>query len=116
MMAKYETTRLIDSRLHERDASAAKPVFVGLLNPNSQGGVFINSAPATSYEDTDRDSILNYLAVNLYGGGGGHSIFMKTAGAGLAYQQWHRHQPFPGTSPLLRRAHAGVAADNAICN
>ena len=83
--AKYETTRRIDSRLRERDASAVRPVFVGLLNPNSQGGVFINSAPATSYEDTDRDSILNYLAVNLYGGGGGHSIFMKTAGAGLAY-------------------------------
>jgi Zn-dependent M16 (insulinase) family peptidase len=85
VLAKYETIRLIDARLRERDASAVKPVFVGLLNPNSQGGVFINSAPATSYEDTDRESILNYLAVNLYGGGGGHSIFMKTAGAGLAY-------------------------------
>jgi hypothetical protein len=83
--ARYETIRRIDSRLRERDASAVSPVFVGLLNPNSQGGVFINSAPATSYEDTDRDSMLNYLAVNLYGGGGGHSIFMKTAGAGLAY-------------------------------
>ena len=83
--AKYETNRLIDSRLRERDASAVRPVFVGLLNPNSQGGVFINSAPATSYEDTDRERILNYLATNLYGGGGGHSIFMKTAGAGLAY-------------------------------
>jgi hypothetical protein len=85
VMSKYETTRRIDSRLRERDASAVRPIFVGLLNPNSQGGVFINSAPATSYEDTDRDSILNYLALNLYGGGGGHSIFMKTAGAGLAY-------------------------------
>jgi Zn-dependent M16 (insulinase) family peptidase len=83
--AKYETIRRIDSRLRERDVSAVRPIFIGLLNPNSQGGVFINSAPSTSYEDTDRDSILNYLAVNLYGGGGGHSIFMKTAGAGLAY-------------------------------
>ena len=85
MRAKYDSRRVIDSRLRERDASAVKPVFVGLLNPNSQGGVFINSAPATSYEDTDRDRILNYLATNLYGGGGGHSIFMKTAAAGLAY-------------------------------
>jgi len=83
--AKYDSRRLIDVRLRERDASAVKPVFVGLLNPNSQGGVFINSAPATSYDDTDRDKILNYLATNLYGGGGGHSIFMKTAAAGLAY-------------------------------
>jgi hypothetical protein len=31
-MAKYETNRLIDSRLRERDASAVRPVFVGLLN------------------------------------------------------------------------------------
>ena len=84
-MAKYETIRRIDSRLRERDASAVNPVFVGLLNPNSQGGVFINSAPATSTRTPIATSILNYLAVNLYGGGGGHSIFMKTAGAGLAY-------------------------------
>jgi len=83
--AKYETVRRIDSRLRERDSSATRPIFVGLLNPNSQGGVFINSAPAVSYEDTDRERILNYLATSLYGGGGGHSIFMKTAAAGLAY-------------------------------
>ena len=83
--AKYGTAKIIDSRLRERDAGATAPLFVGLLNPNSQGGVFINSAPATSFEDTDRDKILNYLSTNLYGGGGGHSLFMKTIGAGLAY-------------------------------
>jgi Zn-dependent M16 (insulinase) family peptidase len=83
--AKYESVKLVDSRLRERDPDAIAPLFVGLLNPNSQGGVFINSAPATTYEDTDRDSILDYLSTNLYGGGGGHSIFMKTAAAGLAY-------------------------------
>jgi Zn-dependent M16 (insulinase) family peptidase len=83
--AKYESTKLVDARLRERDASAVRPIFVGLLNPNSQGGVFINSAPATAYEDTGRDKLLDYLSTNLYGGGGGHSIFMKTAAAGLAY-------------------------------
>jgi hypothetical protein len=56
-----------------------------LLNANSQGGVFMNSAPLTSYHDTGRDALLDYLAVNLYGGGGAHSVFMKTIGAGLAY-------------------------------
>ena len=82
---KYDANRRIDLRLRERDASATSPVFVGLLNANSQGGVFIHSAPAASYENADREGILNYLSTNLYGGGGGHSIFMKTAAAGLAY-------------------------------
>ena len=83
--AEYPATSLVRQRLLERDPSATNPVFVGLLNPNSQGGVFLHSAPGTAYEDTDREKLLNYLAAYLYGGGGGHSIFMKTAGAGMAY-------------------------------
>jgi Zn-dependent M16 (insulinase) family peptidase len=83
--ASYATTPLIKRRLLERDPSATRPVFVGLLNPNSQGGVFLHSAPGTGYEDTDREKLLDYLSAYLYGGGGGHSIFMKTAGAGMAY-------------------------------
>jgi hypothetical protein len=58
---------------------------VGLLNPNSQGGVFLHSAPGPVFNDTTRDRLLDSLALNLYGGGGGHSLFMKTWGAGLAY-------------------------------
>jgi hypothetical protein len=81
----YTNTRLVLARLSERDSTAAKPVFVGLLNPNSQSGVFINSAPLTAWEDTSRDKLLDLLAVSLYGGGGGHSVFSKTIGAGLAY-------------------------------
>jgi Zn-dependent M16 (insulinase) family peptidase len=83
--AVYAPVRRIDARLIARDAGAGAPLFVGLLNANSQGGVFVNSAPLTSYHDTSRDALLDYLAVNLYGGGGAHSVFMKTIGAGLAY-------------------------------
>ena len=83
--AVYETPPLILKRLRERDPGAADPIFVGLLNPNSQGGVFLHSAPGTALEDTDRDKLLDFLAAYLYGGGGGHSIFMKTVGAGMAY-------------------------------
>jgi Zn-dependent M16 (insulinase) family peptidase len=83
--AVYETTPLMLKRLRERDSDAANPIFVGLLHPNSQGGVFLNSAPGTAYEDTDREKLLDVLAAYLYGGGGGHSIFMKTVGAGMAY-------------------------------
>jgi Zn-dependent M16 (insulinase) family peptidase len=83
--ATYDRSRLILSRLRERDPGAAEPIFVGLLNPNSQGGVFLHSAEGTGFEDTSRDKLLDYLAAYLYGGGGGHSIFMKTVGAGMAY-------------------------------
>jgi len=83
--AGYDGVRIVESRLRQRDPNVGNPLFVGLLNPNSQGGVFLNSAPLAGFEDTDREKILNYLSTNLYGGGGGHSIFMKTWGAGLAY-------------------------------
>jgi Zn-dependent M16 (insulinase) family peptidase len=88
--AAYSPARRIDARLVSREPlgsekRAGAPLFVGLLNANSQGGVFVNSAPLTGYHDTSRDALLDYLAVNLYGGGGAHSVFMKTIGAGLAY-------------------------------
>ena len=83
--ARRERTNLIWGRLNEREPGAGAPIFAGLLNPNSQSGVFLNSAPLASYEDTDKEKLFDYLSTNLYAGGGAHSIFMKTWSAGLAY-------------------------------
>jgi Zn-dependent M16 (insulinase) family peptidase len=84
--AKYTSARLIESRVLGRASDKDAPVFVGLVNPNSQGGVFLNSAPAATYKDADnRDALLDYLASRLYAGAGAHAIFIKTWGAGLAY-------------------------------
>jgi Zn-dependent M16 (insulinase) family peptidase len=84
--AKYDAKPLIVSRVRERLRSDARPVFVGLVNPNTQGGVFLNSAPMATYADADnREALLDYLASRLYGGAGAHAIFIKTWGAGLAY-------------------------------
>ena len=83
--AVYPANRRIDDRLKGREPAADHPVFVALLNANSQGGVFLNSAPLVNYHDTERDKLLDYLSANLYGGGGAHSIFSKTIAAGLAY-------------------------------
>jgi hypothetical protein len=83
--ATYDTTSLVLKHLREREPSAIRPVFVGLLNPNSQGGVFLHSAGGTAFEDVNPDKLLDFLAAYLYGGGGGHSLFMKTVGAGMAY-------------------------------
>src|SRR5579871_1217927 len=95
--ATYRPVRRIDQRLDGRESQAGDPVFVGLLNANSQGGVFLNSAPAASYRDTSSDKLLDYLASNLYAGHGAHGIFMKTWGAGLAYSNGLRVRPTDGT-------------------
>jgi Zn-dependent M16 (insulinase) family peptidase len=84
--AKYTSTRLVESRVQERLRDKNRPVFVGLVNPNTQGGVFLNSAPTAVYADAgNREALLDFLASRLYGGGGAHAIFIKTWGAGLAY-------------------------------
>ncbi|HLK60682.1 MAG TPA: hypothetical protein VKU00_29230, partial [Chthonomonadaceae bacterium] len=91
--ATYDRTPRILARLRERVPDATKPIFVGLLNPNSQGGVFLNSAPGITYTDTEPESLLRYLAGNLYAGGGAHSVFMQTWGAGLAYSNGIGNSP-----------------------
>ncbi|PYT03550.1 MAG: hypothetical protein DMF65_04000, partial [Acidobacteria bacterium] len=95
--AKYTTARIIESRVRERLGEKNAPVFVGLVNPNTQGGVFINTAPAATYLDADnRDLLLDYLASLLYSGGGAHGIFIKTWGAGLAYSNGVSSSPATG--------------------
>lgn len=89
-------TKLIDARLRARTPEAASPVFVGLVNPNSQSGVFLNSAPSASFKDTETEKLLEYLATRLYAGGGAHGIFIKTWGAGLAYSNGFRGSPAQG--------------------
>jgi Zn-dependent M16 (insulinase) family peptidase len=92
----YGDTKLIDARLQQRSKDARGPVYVGLVNPNSQSGVIMNSAPLLTYVNTDRESLLQYLASKLYGGGGSHSIFTKTIGAGLAYSNGIGSSPTGG--------------------
>src|ERR1044071_2206057 len=69
--AKYTTARLVESQVRQRVKDKNRPVFVGLVNPNTQGGVFLNSAPSATYADADnREALLEFLASRLYGGGG----------------------------------------------
>ncbi|HEX5708995.1 MAG TPA: hypothetical protein VFX96_16965, partial [Pyrinomonadaceae bacterium] len=87
---KHADTRLVEARLRSRLPRAKEPVFVGLMQPNLTSGVFLNSAPGVTYETTDRDALLDYLASRLYAGRGAHGIFIKTWGAGLAYSNGFR--------------------------
>jgi hypothetical protein len=83
-------------RLRARDPSADPVVFVGLVNPNTQGGVFLNTAPMAGYRDRERERLVDFLAAQLYSGGGAHSMFMKTWAAGLAYSNGLRNSPATG--------------------
>ncbi len=83
---KPAATPLVESRLLARDATATKPVYVGLLAPNMRGGVIITSIPGVHYSNaSDRDKQLDFLASRLYAGYGAHGIFLKTLANGLAY-------------------------------
>lgn len=93
----YSNEQHIDERLKARVAAAENPVYVGLLAPNMTGGVFIHEAELTRYTDTDREKLLDFLASKLYGGGGAHSVFAKTIGAGLAYSNGIGSNPASGT-------------------
>jgi hypothetical protein len=75
----------IVSRLRERHPDVVRPIFVGLVNENTRSGVVMNSTECASYLDHDREGLLRFVSSRLYAGGGAHSMFMKTWGAGLAY-------------------------------
>ena len=94
--AAYRLGRRVEERLLGRNPQAAHPVFEGLLNANSQGGVFLNSAPAASFQDSRPEALLDLLAANLYAGHGAHGMFMKTWSAGLAYSNGIRVRPLDG--------------------
>jgi Zn-dependent M16 (insulinase) family peptidase len=92
--ATYSPARRIDARLRGRAGEKETSVYVALVNPNTQGGVFLNSAPLATYLDAgNRELLLDFLASRLYAGGGAHGIFIKTWGAGLAYSNGFRGSP-----------------------
>jgi Zn-dependent M16 (insulinase) family peptidase len=68
-----------------RVKSGSAPVFVGLVHPDLQGGVVLNTAPSANYRERDPKRLERYLAGQLYAGHGAHGLFIKTWGAGLAY-------------------------------
>jgi len=81
----HPTEPYVLARLRERLGEVDAPIFVALVNPDTQGGVFVNTAAGHSYFDREQEDLLGYLAGNLFTGQGAHGVFMKTWAAGLAY-------------------------------
>jgi Zn-dependent M16 (insulinase) family peptidase len=94
--ATYKPTRRIDTRLREHQGDTVAARFVGLYDSNLAGGVMITVLPGASYDTTDRDTQLDYLASRLFAGYGAHGIFTKTITAGLAYSNGLRGQLHDG--------------------
>ncbi|MEW5874518.1 MAG: hypothetical protein AB1752_04975 [Candidatus Zixiibacteriota bacterium] len=92
----YRGSPHIMARLREREPGSGRPLFVGLINENTRAGVHINTTKCASYTDFDRETLLKFLSARLYGGGGAHSMFMKTWGAGLAYSNGLRSNESSG--------------------
>jgi len=93
---KYGDRPVVLDRMKSRYPGLEKPVYVGLVNTNTRNGVFIYSSPCAGLSDTTEDKLLDFLAVKLYGGGGAHSMFMKTWSAGLAYSNGLRSSETTG--------------------
>jgi Zn-dependent M16 (insulinase) family peptidase len=81
----YSLAERIENRLRNRERPPGTPVYVGLYDPNLTGGVMASIIPFVSYDDTDRDKQLDYLASRIFAGYGEHGVFTKTISAGLAY-------------------------------
>jgi len=83
--AQYSVQPTILTRMKSRYPGLEKPIYAGLVNADSRNGVFLFSAPCADLKTTDEKSLLDFVAAQLYSGGGNHSMLMKTWGAGLAY-------------------------------
>jgi Zn-dependent M16 (insulinase) family peptidase len=106
---QYSSARSIDEAMREHQPDALTPRFVGLFNPNMQPGVFHSITPSTRYRDLDRESLLRYLTRNLFAGGGAHSAFSRTIGAGLAYSNGVSGSLREGTSTYYAERMPDVA-------
>ncbi len=76
---------LVLDRLRERFPGILRPVHVALVNDSGKTGAISVSAPGSDYRARRREDLLDALALGVLAGGGGHSLYMRTWSAGLAY-------------------------------
>jgi hypothetical protein len=104
---------IVLDRLRARGGASGSVLFVGLVNPNTQGGVILNTAPLASYRDRDEDALTSFLSAQLYSGGRTQHVH-EDVGRGARVQQRPAQLAHDRAAHILRRARAGAAADDAI--
>jgi Zn-dependent M16 (insulinase) family peptidase len=90
---------VVDARAAARSEAGPAPIHYGLVNNAGTSGVFLMSAKAGGLDDLDEKTLVAELASRVFGGGGSHSLFMKTWAAGLAYSNGL------GVNPAESRVH-----------
>jgi len=94
--ATYAHRKRIIDRLKSRESGLDKPLYVGLINEGTRNGVLQFSARHADRYDTSTAAVIDCLSGKLFGGGGGHGIFMKTWAAGLAYSNGYGYSQATG--------------------
>ncbi len=76
---------MVLERLRERFPGIPLPTHVALVNESAKTGSINVTAPSPKYRSLRREELLDVLALGVLSGGGGHSLYMRTWSAGLAY-------------------------------
>ncbi|MBI4422606.1 MAG: hypothetical protein HY554_02700, partial [Elusimicrobia bacterium] len=87
---------LVAERLNERLPGLERPVHVALVNNGGKTGTVSVWAKGPGYRSRSREDLLDALAFGVLGGGGAHSLFIRTWGAGLAYGNGMSHRAWSG--------------------
>ncbi|MBI5203090.1 MAG: hypothetical protein HY925_15980 [Elusimicrobia bacterium] len=82
---KIDYEPLVVKRLHDRFPGLERPVHVALLYNGTKTGSISVGVQGPGYSSRTPGAILDMLAYGVLAGGGAHSLFLKTWGAGLAY-------------------------------
>ena len=115
---------LVVGRLRQRLPGIGRPAHVALVNNGGKTGTISVWTPAAGYNSFQPGDLPDALALGILAGGGAHSLFMRTWGAGLAYsnglglyasigQARYYADKCPDPAQTLRFA-AGVAAETKI--
>ena len=105
---------LVTTRLLERDPAAMRPGLRRLAESEFPERRVSQQRAAGRMGRHQPRQTAGYLAVSLYGGGGGHSVFSKTIGAGLAVQQWPGRASREGRVGYYAERTPGAAADDEV--
>ncbi len=115
---------LVIDRLRGRFPGLKRPAHVALVSNGGKTGTISVWTPAAGYSSSAPDELVDSLALGVLSGGGAHSLFMRTWGAGLAYSNGLGHpasigqatyyaEKCPDPAQTLRFV-AGVAASTEI--
>jgi len=99
----------VAARARARGAAAADAPFVALINPNKTNASLVHAARGVTYDDPTDAALVDYLAANVFNGTGGHALFKRIWGAGLAYSGYAWTSPHAGRVELYSDRCADVA-------